>query len=106
MASIQERQQALSVMGEYAWKYLCPGENDKTFEFEGPGIALLCKRVSDDGSQYQVLKVYSADDALEIAKRLLAQPRADDSYLYAMLASEPDLGKRAAVGALLQALCN
>lgn len=101
-----------SILHRYSFAKLRPGENDKDFKFEGPGLVLICEEIGLTNSvfgtmEYDVLHAMSAnEDALEAAKRALSQPQDSDRYRFAMLAQIPDVNERASVAAEIEALCS
>ena len=85
---------ALDVLRRYSFKHLRPGEhgeNERDFEFEGPGLVIICreeppKKVGQ--REFAILTAVNApNDALAVARSLLKQRSGGERYVYAMLAS-------------------
>lgn len=100
---------ALGVLQRYVYEYLRPGQNDKEFKFDGPGLVIICRdetpKNSDD-RQFRILTAVSAsNDALAVAKRLLTQRANSEKYVYAMLASIEKDGERQKALAELAPMC-
>jgi hypothetical protein len=81
------------VLKHYNWKSLRPGENDKTFKFSGGGICLLVRETGPN--TFAPVSILAADnDALAVAKDMLAHPRKEKGYHFAMLTALDTLSKR------------
>ena len=101
----------VTILNRYKFEKLRPGENDKDFKFDGPGLVLLCEEQGPShtamgATNYTILKAMSAkNDALEVARSALKQPRDSDRYRFAMLARIDNQQERSAVAAEIEALC-
>ena len=104
------RQRAQSVFGNYEFKSLRPGENDKEFKFSGPGVVLICQELKPANTgevTFKVLLVESAaNNALAVAKSLLTQlSRSADGYLFAQMLRIDDKTDRDEVTLMLRDAC-
>lgn len=101
---------ALSVLTKYNFRQLRPGENDRVFEFAGPGVVVIaCEKESKHVGeiQFSLITALSADnDALEVATRLLSQQWDCDGYVFALLASVNDRAKRIEAVEVLSGMCS
>ena len=88
----------LEVFNRYSSKLLRPGENDATLEFDGGGIVVIALEAAD--GQFTILETYTADNALEVAKKVLTQPHDQPGYRFAILFRIPKQERLAALQAL------
>jgi hypothetical protein len=109
MAPHSDRNRAQSVFHRYRFSALRPGENDKTFKFSGPGVAILCRELEAESPgevHFEIVEALAAEaDALAVAKSMLAQPRESDAYFFAEVVRIDDLGQRIAAAIALKAVC-
>lgn len=88
----------LEVFNRYSSKLLRPGENDQTLAFDGGGIVVIALEAGD--AQFTIVETYTADNLLEVARKVLSQPHDDQGYRFAILFRIPRQERLAALQAL------
>jgi hypothetical protein len=88
----------LEIFNRYSSKLLRPGENDETLEFEGGGLVVIALEVGD--ARFTIVETYTADNLIEVAKKVLSQPHDRPGYRFAILFRIPRQERLAGLQAL------
>ena len=88
----------LEVFNRYSSKLLRPEEDDHSLAFEGGGVVLIALEAAD--AQFTIVETYTADNVLEVARKVLSQPHDQPGYRFAILFRIPKQERLAALQAL------
>lgn len=73
-----------NLLSQYNFQSLIPGQNDKSFRFEGAGVVVIARGTRE---HFAIVEVLEAAHALQVAKARLAQEQSSDGKLFALIAN-------------------